>query len=540
VGKNQTKHLDVDQAALAAIVERAKSAPLSAEDCATLQGLFATLAFLQQALKEKGMSVQRLQQMLFGSKSEATAKVVGKTEVKDEKAEKKEDGEEKKKGHGRNGVAAYSGAEKVKVPHPTLTAGQPCAGCLTGKVYSLEEPAKLVRITGCAPLNATVYECDRLRCNLCGEVFTAPSPEGVGEKKYDETAASITGLFKYGGGVPFNRIEKLQGGMGIPLPAATQWELVRDAAGLLKPAWEELANQAAQGDVMYNDDTTMKVLDLTKEQLRAAAADESEERTGIFTTGIVSQKHGGPVIALFFTGRQHAGENLADVLAKRAVDLSAPIQMCDALAANTAGDFQTILANCISHSRRQFVDVAEHFPDECRYVLETLGAVYVNDALARQSNMTPEERLALHQEKSRPLMTALETWAATQLKEHKVEPNSGLGKAIAYMMKHWKKLTLFLSEPGAPLDNNICERVLKKAILHRKNSLFYKTQNGARVGDIFMSLIHTTELCHGNPFEYLVALLRNHEEVADSPADWMPWNYLETLSLPGAAPPTAR
>ena len=279
--KRQGQHRDVNQAELAAIVERARAAPLAAEDCATLQVTFATLAFFQQALKEKGASVEKLRQILFGSKTETTANVFGKPGTKNEEPEKKAG--EKKKGHGRNGAAAYEGADKVKVPHPSLKAGQPCAGCLTGKLYPLSEPATLVRITGMAPLGATVFECDRLRCNLCGEVFTAPSPEGVGEKKYDETAASMTGLLKYGCGLPFNRIEKLQGGMGIPLPAATQWELVRDAAVLLQPAFDELINQAAQGDVLHNDDTTMKVLDLTKEQLRAAAADESDGRTGVFT-----------------------------------------------------------------------------------------------------------------------------------------------------------------------------------------------------------------------------------------------------------------
>ena len=137
-------------------------------------------------------------------------------------------------------------------------------------------------------------------------------------------------------------------------------------------------------------------------------------------------------------------------------------------------------------------------------------------------------------------MTDLETWMKAQLAEHKVEPNSGLGEAIRYMLKHWSELTLFLREPGAPLDNNVCERALKKAILHRKNALFYKTLNGAHVGDLFMSLIHSAELNRTKPFEYLVALLRYHEEVEDAPADWMPWNYPAALARvrDDRAPPT--
>ena len=94
----------------------------------------------------------------------------------------------------------------------------------------------------------------------------------------------------------------------------------------------------------------------------------------------------------------------------------------------------------------------------------------------------------------------------------------------------WQKLTLFLEKPGVPLDNNIVERALKKAILHRKNSLFYKTRKGAQMGDLFMSLIHTCELNDVNAFDYLTELLRHTEELKRSPSEWMPWNYRETLS----------
>jgi len=158
-------------------------------------------------------------------------------------------------------------------------------------------------------------------------------------------------------------------------------------------------------------------------------------------------------------------------------------------------------------------------------VLESLGAVYGFDADAKDLGLTAEERLAFHQTHSAPVMEGLRQWMENQFAEHKTEPNSGLGKAISYLLKHWTKLTLFLRKQGAPLDNNIVERALKKAILHRRNALFYKTMNGARVGDLFMSLIHTCELNKVNPFDYLTELLRHPAEVAVRPAEWMPWNY---------------
>ena len=141
-----------------------------------------------------------------------------------------------------------------------------------------------------------------------------------------------------------------------------------------------------------------------------------------------------------------------------------------------------------------------------------------------------------HQAHSGPLMDQLHAWLTAQLDDHRVEPNSGLGHAITYFLKHWTPLTLFLRQPGAPLDNNLCERALKKAILHRKNAYFFKTPNGAHVGDLFMSLIHTCELEGVNPFQYLTALQHHPDAVAVHPTAWLPWNYQDALAAaPGAA-----
>ena len=73
--------------------------------------------------------------------------------------------------------------------------------------------------------------------------------------------------------------------------------------------------------------------------------------------------------------------------------------------------------------------------------------------------------------------------AGKQFALKQVEPNPGLGKAITYLLRHWKGLTAFLPEACAPLDNNVCERALKRAVLHRKNALFYRTLHGAEAGD---------------------------------------------------------
>ena len=207
--------------------------------------------------------------------------------------------------------------------------------------------------------------------------------------------------------------------------------------------------------------------------------------------------------------------------------------MCDASSSNTSAypeGVKILLANCLAHGRRQFVEIMANFPSECRFVLEQLGSVYHNDALARRGKMSADERLRFHQEHSRPIMESLHAWMKTQLDEHLTEPNSGLGQAIQYMLRHWSPLTLFLRQPRAPLDNSLVERALKKTILHRKNALFYKTENSAHVGDLFMRLIHTCEWNGVASLGYLIALQKHAREVAEHPADWMPWNYRDALT----------
>ena len=520
----------VSREEMAAILERTR-AVLSPEEHAKLTGAIDTLTQVTAQLQAKDASIERLRRMLFGATTETTRNVLGEAAQASTPSEPAQTTpKEKAPGHGRNAAAAYTGAQRVSVPHPQLRATQSCPGCTSGKLYPQSEPSQLVRITGMAPLTATVYACERLRCNLCGEVYTAPAPEGVGDEKYDASATSMVALLKYGTGLPFHRIETLQAGMGIPLPAATQWDLVNTGATTIACAHEELINQAAQSRVVYNDDTTMKVLQLTRAQRAAALADDVKgERTGIFTSGIVATDEGRR-IALFFTGVRHAGENLNAVLERRRADLPPPIQMADGLSRNVPSDFDTILGSCLAHARRKHAELVESFPAQVRFVLETLREVYIIDARARKENLDPQQRLLLHQKESQPLMEALEKWLQTQFTERIIEPNSSLGAAILYMQKRWTELTLFLRIPGAPLDSNIVERALKKAILHRKAALFYKTLNGARVGDVFMGLIYTAELNDVPPFEYLIALLQHSDQVRANPSDWMPWNYQQTLA----------
>lgn len=577
--------VEMDFAERETLLARAAESGLSAEDVERIREVFESYAYVSELIDQKNLTLARLRKMLFGDRTETSANVLGTpgrgdgppadqagadqhaegatvTEGASPPAattsaepEASADGTattskttKPRRGHGRNGADDLRGAEHVPVRLAGLEAGAMCPACGDGTLYELNQPGVLIRFVGQAPVRATIYELQKLRCQLCGQLFTAEPPVEAGAEKYDPTVGSLIGILKYGHGFPFHRFAQMQDHLDLPLAASTQWEIVALAAESYQPVYEELLRQAAQGELVMNDDTTAKILSWmgrrrAKTVAAAAAANVGAsalpptaetivpdvDRTGLFTTGVVAE-NGPHRIALFFTGRRHAGENLEEVLRRRAAKLPPPIQMCDALSRNYPEQFETIVANCLAHARRKFVELKDNFLAECQYVLGALAEVYAADAHAKREQFTPEARLRHHQEVSAPVMERLHGWLKEQFEQRQVEPNSALGAAIEYLRRHWPKLTLFLRVPGAPLDNNVVERALKKAILHRKNSLFYRTERGAGVGDIHMTLIHTCELCDANPFDYLTQLQRNAAAVAGAPAAWLPWNYRDALA----------
>jgi len=527
-----------------ALCERIKE-KVEDEDYEIIKAMVTTIERLSQATNDKASSIKRLLKIIFGECTEKFKNVFNEpnkeengsdeaktsTDESNKNDEKIDDNENKKKkrkkkpGHGRRGVADYPGADRIRTHHSDLNSGDSCPLCLKGKVYTMKDPKVTIRFEARAPVHATIYENEKLRCNLCGKIFTSELPDTVKNNKYDETVGSIIALLKYGGGFPFNRLEQLQANFGIPLSASTQWDIEEAAADKIYKVFIEFCRLGAQGKLIYNDDTTMKILEL----MNNTKNDNEKKRSGIFTTGILCIV-GDHKIALYFTGRNHAGENMSKLLAQRGSGLDPPIQMCDALSRNIPKEFETILCNCMSHARRKFIDVAWNFPQECRYVLEILAKVYKNDEITKKNNMSDDERLKYHQTQSDPLMKGLKKWLNEQFDEKKIEPNSSMGTVFSYMLNHWEPLTRFLHVPGAPLDNNLCEQILKKSILHRKNSLFYKTQHGAYIGDLFMSLIQTCRLAGVNAFDYLTTLQKFSHEVFKNPGNWLPWNYTAAAS----------
>jgi hypothetical protein len=396
-----------------------------------------------------------------------------------------------------------------------LNAGDACPGRCGGRLYDLNEPTSLLQFTGQPLIEATNYERVVLRCAKCQQRYEAPLPEGVAEERYDASCDATIALMRYGGGLPWYRQAGLQAMGGVPLSEATLWERCEATADAALGVYLHLKHLGAQGEVIHTDDTPVRILSCLKE-------DGEEKGRSTQTTGIVV-KVGSRRLAFYLSGRRHAGENLAQLLTKRQAGQKLPFQMSDALAANTSVEKDVTSGYCLVHARRKVWELRDDYPAQCAFVLDAVSKVYGYEA--ETAGMSDEDRLAYHQSKSGPAMKELKAWIEEQFAQRLVEPNSSLGRALRYWLNHWEKLTLWLREAGAPIDNNEAERTLKQFILMRKNSLFFKTEHGATVGDMLASLIQTCRLNGVNAWGYLVWIIRNKRDARRNPHRYLPWNY---------------
>ena len=525
---------------------------LTAADRRVLDQVLQWYFWLLFALQEARFSLKRLRGLLFGEKPSSrqpspppgvashassepggpgnTPAHAGADATQAPEAGRPPSAAKQRPGHGRWGADTYRGAEHVECHHETLAAGERCPVCGRGRLYRVA-PGVDIRLDGHALLSAVCYILEKFRCSACGQVFTAATPPEVGADKYSARARAVLVLGRYYLGVPLYRLAGYQAMVGVPVSDATQWDQIERVANCVYPVFEQLKTLAAQGEVIYQDDTHGRILSLIAANRQAHADDTSEGRTGMYTTVLVAQQ-GAQTICLYFAGRAHAGENLEALLTHREADRGKPLVMSDALASNTADEGALIRCHCLAHGRRKFTELEEAFPDECAVVTEALRQVFDHEEEARRQQMSAEARLGYHQQYSGPIMAQLKHWLDAQFAERTVEPNSSLGKAFQYLLSHWQTLPRFLEVPGAPLENNTAERALKLAIRQRKNSLFYKTDYSAYIASMLTSLSATCLHAGVNALDYLVALQEHRAAVFGDPAAWLPWNYQAHVTSP--------
>jgi len=535
----------INPAEIEILIEKIEQNKLDERERRLIVAILRTFLYVVAQLQEKKITLLKLKEMIFGRKSEKSKKEKEKEKPVEGENETAEGGREGsgaegqsheprnekresdgarpapgKRGHGRNPVSAYPGARKVRCKHSQLKPGQSCPlSTCQGRIYPVIRPHQFPQFTGQPAITVTIYEQDVLRCNDCGKEYEAPLPDGVSPKKYDETADAAIAINKAQLGTPYNRSAVLQRDCGMPLSESVMAERCEAVAEALFPIYKEMRRQAADGKVFHGDDTPVRILELMKENKEK----KEGERVGMQTSGIVVRTKEGNYIALYMSGRKHAGENLEELYEKRSPGLDLPIQMGDALAANWSGEKKRVQAVCLAHARRKFWEIRSFYRKECDYVLERIGKVYQNEEVTK--GMKDEERLEYHQIHSGEIMEELRAWMEREMAEKKVEPNSSLGKAIKYFLKNYPGLSAFLRQAGAPLDNNLAERALKPAVVIRKNSYFHKTGHGANVGAIILSMISSCRLNGTNVWNWMVSVLKRESEVRRNPAAFLPWIY---------------
>src|SRR5262245_53602381 len=541
----QPEDVQISQEEGEALLARLDANTLTAEDRRVLRKVLTYYFWLLFALREAKLSLKRLKALVFGEKpkkpqppsSGGTCRG-GRTSGSETQGSAASGApppapKPPPLGHGRQGAEVYHAVQKVECRHEELAVGERCPACGRGSLYRLP-PGVEMRLDGHALLSAVRYELEKLRCSACGQIFTASVPAAAGTEKYTARARAVLVLARYYLGLPWHRLEGFQALVGVPVPDATQWEQGELVGDCSHPVFKCLEKLAAQGEVIFQDDTPQRVLALIEENQRAAAQAHAQgkakttERTGMQTTALIVQV-GERRICLYYTGRRHAGENLTALLTQRAPGREKPLVMSDALSSNNAEEAGLIRCHCLAHGRRKFSELVDDFPAESAVVVQALKLVYEHDEEARDQHLSAQERLGYHQTYSAPVFAALKTWLDQQTAQRLVEPNSSLGEAMAYLLGHWDTLTRVVQEPGAPLDNNIAERALKLAIRQRKNSLFYATEHSAYIASVLTSVIATCVQAGVNALDYLVALQEHRQEVFAHPGAWLPWNYPAAL-----------
>jgi len=567
--------VSISEAELDALIERVREAQthelaLSPADYQLLLNVILTLASVQERLSETGQTIAKLRKLLGmvpstekldalkrqGEAASGASGDAGASGAAEEGAAAADaDDKPSTRGSADKERKSRRGGGKTKPPKPDptivhhkfedMSRGETCPACLLGKVYKYE-PAQFVRVTGHSPYSAERHVREQLRCNACGQIFTAPLPDAVqadGDvgQLYGHSARSLMAINKYIAGSPFHRQQSVQQLLGMSISASTIFDQCELVADDLNPVFNQLRRDAANATLYYIDDTTHRILQ--QKPVKKTRGGKTRLRTGVYASALLAIGESPPSsgddppdpprrIVLYQTNVGHAGEWLDEILSLRQSGLAVPVVMSDALSSNQVSDVPVIVALCNAHGRRGFVELIEQYPDEIERALTLYQTAWRNDTVCWNADHSPEQRRDYHQTHSLPAMASIKRWCEEQMAGDNppVEPNSNLGKAMAYFINHYEGLTRFCQTPGAPIDNNEIERLLKIIVRDRKNASFHQTAAGAAIANVLTSALVTCQENGVNAFDYLNAIQQNRSAVKANPALWMPWNYTANSS----------
>jgi len=357
---------------------------------------------------------------------------------------------------------------------------------------------------------------EKFSCRACETITQPPAPSHpIARGRAGPKLLAHVLFAKYGLHLPLNRQSDAYAREGIDLDVSTLADWVGAAAATLMPLTEAIRAHVFAAERVHADDTTVPVL----------AKDKT--RTGRLWTYVRDDRPFGghdPPAAVFFYSRDRGGEHPEQHLASYA-----GLMQADAYAGFN-GLYEAnrkpgpiVEAACWAHGRRKFFDLARL--NKAPIAVEAVARIDVLFAIEREINgLSPEVRVRVRQERSRPLVSELHTWLREQ--RAKVSRHNDTGKAIDYILKRWEAFTRFLDDGHLCLSNNAAERELRAVAVGRKNWTFAGSDEGGRRAAAIYTLIATAKLNDIDPQAWLADVLAR---LPDHPAkhlhELLPWNW---------------
>lgn len=436
---------------------------------------------------------------------------------------------DKNKNHpGKCGVEDYPTAEQCHHHHSELKPGDKCPECGKGKL----KPARVrqqILFEGSPPIQPVCHFLHDLKCNICDLVFKVEASlpakkEGLGsEDRYGYSAISMIVICKYFADLPWYRSSRLHNMFGVKLPPSTQFDQCEKLANVFKPVNDLEKDIAAQSKLFMMDDTGQLILDKRSALKERRTTGEVVHRYGGHSSVVVAFNNTGHPIVQIKTDIIHAGEWIDNILQKRDPRLACPMVASDRLKSNKVTETEIIDVACNQHARQNFVNHKENAPNLVKPILSWYKEIFKNDAMTLEMN--PAERLKYHKNNSAPIMDSIVCESRRLLDDKVVTPNSDLGGDCSYILKHEPELRAFHEHEGAPLSNNLVERIILYLVLLRKNTHFFKTLAGAAVADVIFNVGLSAFLSGTNLFQYFTLALQNADDVRENPQKWLPWNF---------------
>jgi transposase len=434
---------------------------------------------LQLELEQLKELLARRERALFADRSERRPRA----EVKEEPAEPPE-----RHGHGPRRQEDLPVQDVLyELPEPDRVCGL-CGGQLSEWPEQFEDSEEISVVE--RQFVVVKHRRKKYRCHCGGCVETAPGPlKTKPGSRYSVRFAVEVAASKYLDHLPLERQVRMMRREGLEVDSQTLWDQVEALARHLQPSYEALRQRVLAAPIVNADETFWRQMGSAEKKRWWAW--EIACRDAVFHRILDSRSQ----------------EAAKDLLGGYNGTVMADGYGAYGALARDGPSFR--LAHCWAHVRRKFVECEENHPQQAGEVLDLIAQLYgiereVPELDVCASEEETAERLRLRAElrssRSRDVVARIREWALAQ----RVLPESGLGKAIAYMLGMWRGLTVFLQDPRVPLDNNHAERSLRGMVVGRKNHYGSRSKRGTEVAALFYSLFESAKLCGVEPKSYVL------------------------------------